>query len=62
MTPVARKEVLDKNPKLAPLLESLAAKLDSDTILKLNAAVDVEKKSIESVANGFLKQQGLVKG
>lgn len=39
MTPVARKEVLDKNPKLAAVLESLAAKLDSDTILKLNAAV-----------------------
>ena len=54
--------MLDKNPKLAGLLESLAAKLDSDTILKLNAAVDVDKKSIESVANGFLKQQGLIKG
>jgi osmoprotectant transport system substrate-binding protein len=62
MTPVVRKEVLDKNPKLAGLLESLAAKLDSDTILKLNAAVDVDKKSIESVATGFLKQQGLIKG
>ena len=62
MTPVVRKEVLDKNPKLGPLLESLAAKLDSDTILKLNAAVDVDKKSIESVATGFLKQQGLIKG
>ena len=62
MTPVARKEILDKNPKLAGLLESLAAKLDSDTILKLNAAVDVDKKSVESVANGFLKQQGLIKG
>ena len=62
MTPVVRKEVLDKNPKLAPLLESLSAKLDSETILKLNAAVDVDKKSIESVADGFLKQQGLIKG
>jgi len=61
MTPVARKEVLDKNPKLAPLLESLAAKLDSDTMIKLNAAVDVDKKSVESVATGFLKQQGLIK-
>jgi osmoprotectant transport system substrate-binding protein len=62
MTPVARKEVLDKNPKVGPLLESLSAKLDSNTILKLNAAVDVDKKSIESVASDFLKQQGLVKG
>ena len=29
---------------------------------KLNAAVYVDKKSMESVAADFLKQQGLVKG
>jgi osmoprotectant transport system substrate-binding protein len=62
LTPVVRKEVLDKNPKLGPVLESLSAKLDSETMQKLNAAVDVDKKSVESVANGFLKQQGLIKG
>ena len=62
MTPVARKEVLDKNPKLAALLESLAAKLDSDTMIKLNAAIDVDKKSVDAVASTFLKQQGLIKG
>ena len=62
MTPVVRKEVLDKNPKLGPVLESLSAKLDSETMQKLNAAVDVDKKSMESVAAEFLKQQGLIKG
>ena len=62
MTPVVRKEVLDKNPKLGPVLESLSAKLDSETMQKLNGAVDVDKKSIEAVATEFLKQQGLVKG
>ena len=60
MTPVIRKETLDKNPKLAELLNGLSAKLDDLTMAKLNASVDVEKKSIEEVAAGFLKAQSLV--
>ena len=60
MTPVVRKEVLDKNPKLAEALNALSAKLDDATMAKLNASVDVDKKSVEEVAGGFLKAQGLV--
>jgi osmoprotectant transport system substrate-binding protein len=60
LTPVVRKETLDKNPKLADALNSLSAKLDDATMAKLNAAVDVEKKSVEEVATSFLKSQGLV--
>jgi len=60
MTPVVRKETLDKNPKLAELLNGLSAKLDDLTMAKLNASVDVDKKSIEEVAAGFLKAQSLV--
>jgi osmoprotectant transport system substrate-binding protein len=60
MTPVVRKETLDKNPKLAELLNGLSAKLDDATMAKLNASVDVDKKSIEEVAAGFLKAQSLV--
>ncbi|MCP4733824.1 MAG: glycine betaine ABC transporter substrate-binding protein [Bosea sp.] len=60
MTPVVRKETLDKNPKLAELLNGLSAKLDDATMAKLNASVDVDKKSIEEVAAGFLKSQSLV--
>lgn len=60
MTPVIRKETLDKNPKLAELLNGLSAKLDDATMAKLNASVDVDKKSIEEVAAGFLKAQSLV--
>ncbi|HEV2510079.1 glycine betaine ABC transporter substrate-binding protein [Bosea sp. (in: a-proteobacteria)] len=60
MTPVIRKETLDKNPKLAELLNGLSAKLDDLTMAKLNASVDVDKKSIEEVAAGFLKAQSLV--
>ena len=60
MTPVIRKEMLDKNPKLAEPLNALSAKLDDATMAKLNASVDVDKKTVEEVAEGFLKQAGLV--
>ena len=60
MTPVVRKETLDKNAKLADALNALSAKLDDVTMAKLNASVDVDKKSVEEVAAGFLKGQGLV--
>jgi osmoprotectant transport system substrate-binding protein len=60
MTPVVRKETLDKNPKLADLLNGLSARLDDATMAKLNATVDVEKKTIEDVAATFLKSQGLI--
>jgi osmoprotectant transport system substrate-binding protein len=60
MTPVVRKETLDKNPKLAEHLNALSAKLDDATMAKLNASIDVDKKSVEEVAAGFLKSQGLV--
>lgn len=60
LTPVVRKEVLEKDAKLEEILNRLSAKLDSDTILSLNAAVDVDKKSVQEVASEFLKAQGLL--
>jgi osmoprotectant transport system substrate-binding protein len=60
LTPVVRKETLDKNPKLAEHLNALSAKLDDATMAKLNASVDVDKKTIEEVAASFLKAQGVV--
>ena len=58
MTPVVRKEVLDKNPKLAEALNALSAKLDDATMAKLNASVDVDKKSVEEVAGGLPEGTG----
>jgi len=55
-----RKEVLDKNPKIADALNALAAKLNNETMAKLNASVDVDKKTPEEVADQFLKANGLV--
>jgi osmoprotectant transport system substrate-binding protein len=60
LTPVVRKEVLDKNPKLADALNSVAAKLNDENMAKLNASVDVDKKTPEEVAEAFLKANGLI--
>jgi osmoprotectant transport system substrate-binding protein len=60
LTPVVRKPVLDANPKLADYLNALSAKLDDQTMARLNASVDVDKKTVEDVAHTFLKDQGLL--
>jgi len=60
LTPVVRKQVLDANPKIAEYLNALSAKLDDATMARLNASVDVDKKTVEDVAKTFLKEQGLV--
>lgn len=60
LAPVIRKEVLDKNPKVAEPLNALAAKLNDAVMQRLNASVDVEKKTVEEVASGFLKSNGLL--
>jgi osmoprotectant transport system substrate-binding protein len=60
LTPCVRKEVLDKNPKLADALNSVSAKLTDEIMAKLNASVDVDKKTPEDVAEAFLKSNGLI--
>ncbi|SAK44702.1 glycine/betaine ABC transporter substrate-binding protein [Caballeronia calidae] len=60
LTPVIRKATLDANPTLGPLLNALSAKLDAPTMARLNASVDVQKKSFSDVVNQFLKESGLI--
>ena len=60
LTPVVRADVLEANPELADQLNSLSAKLDDQTMASLNAQVDVEKQSIESVAESFLKEHEMI--
>jgi osmoprotectant transport system substrate-binding protein len=60
LTPVVRKEILDKYPRIANALNMLATKLNDETMARLNASVDVDKKSPEEVAEGFLKTTGLL--
>ena len=60
LTPVVRKDILDQHPELADQLNALSAKLDDETMAGLNAKVDVDKQTIEQVAEEFLKSQGLI--
>lgn len=59
LTPVVRKEVLDAHPDLKETLEAVSTKLDDATMQRLNSEVDVEKKTIETVAAGYLRSLGM---
>lgn len=60
LTPVVRTQVLEANPKLGELLNTLSSQLDNDTIANLNSRVDVGRESIEGVAKDFLTQHKLI--
>lgn len=60
LTPTVRQEVLDENPELRDLLNGLSAKLDDQTMARLNASIDVDRETVEAVAQNFLEEQGLI--
>lgn len=60
IAPVIRTDTLEANPGLAEPLEALAAELDDETMQRLNAEVDVDKRNIDEVAKDFLSQNGLI--
>ncbi|WP_136068058.1 glycine betaine ABC transporter substrate-binding protein [Modicisalibacter radicis] len=60
LTPVAREETLEANPELAEQMNALSGMLDAETMASLNARVDVDKESIENVAQDFLEQNDLL--
>jgi osmoprotectant transport system substrate-binding protein len=53
--PVIRKEYLDKHPQLAAQLKPLADLLDNQTMIALNARIDVDHESPTAVAAEFLR-------
>lgn len=59
LTPVVRKEVLDQHPDLKDTLEAVSTKLDDATMQRLNSEVDVDKKTVETVAADYLKSIGM---
>ena len=58
--PIIRNETLEKHPELEEILNSLSGKIDDATMTELNYHIDVEGKSVESVAEDFLTSQGLI--
>ncbi|MDR2602320.1 MAG: hypothetical protein LBC53_07715 [Spirochaetaceae bacterium] len=55
IAPVARKSVLEANPKIAGILNSVNSKIDTAGVTKLNAQVDIEKREYTEVAEDFYK-------
>ncbi len=60
VTPVIRKDFLDKHPKLGELLTNISKKLSTDKMRELNKRVDIDHKSVEKVASEFLAEEGLL--
>lgn len=61
IAPVVRKEVLDANPQMAALLNTLAPKITDEVMRKLNYEVDGNKREPAAVAKEFLQSQGMIK-
>lgn len=53
LAPVIRNNVLEANPDIAEVINKVSATLDTKTITKLNAKVDVEKEEYEEVAEEY---------
>lgn len=58
--PIIRDATLNKYPELEELLNKLAGVIDDLTMQELNYKADNEKQSVEKVAEGFLKDKGLI--
>ena len=61
VAPVARKDALDANPKMAEVLNRVSALLDDATMAELNFKVDGDKMEPKDVARDFLKAKGVLK-
>ncbi|TSD88140.1 ABC transporter [Mycobacterium sp. KBS0706] len=60
VAPVVRQQVLDANPKVAEVLDSLGSHLDNATMRALNAKVENDHEEAKDVAEAFLKEKGLL--
>ncbi len=58
--PVIRAEKLDEYPQLRDILNQLGGKLDTETMRRLNFAVDEEGRPPREVAREFLIDEGLI--
>lgn len=53
LAPVVRKNTLDAHPNIEEVLNKVNAALDMDTMIRLNAEVDVQKREYDEVAKEF---------
>ena len=59
--PIIRAAALKANPRISRLVQPLMASLDGATLQQLNARVQVNGESAESVAEDYLKTRGFLK-
>jgi osmoprotectant transport system substrate-binding protein len=53
-------ETAAKYPSLATLMAPIAAKLDNDTLRKLNEQVDLKGEPVAQVTADWMKQEGFI--
>jgi osmoprotectant transport system substrate-binding protein len=58
--PVVRSDVLEKNPKMEEVLNSVSESLDAETMRQLNAQVDIDQEDPEDVAAEYLEEKRIV--
>lgn len=59
ITPVVSATALEETPRIRPLLERVAAALDTETLQDLNYRVDIVGQPVEQVARYFITSKGL---
>lgn len=53
--PVIRDDVLKAHPDIADILNKVSASMDTESLTKLNAQVDIDKKEVKDVAEKYYK-------
>ena len=57
IAPVIKEDLLEKNPEIKDILNKVTKKIDNNTIIKLNAQVDIDKKEYSEVAKNFFDKE-----
>ena len=60
LVPVIRADTLKKNPSLKGILNKVSSILSDDLMRNINKQIDVERKTVKSVATEFLTKHGLI--
>lgn len=55
LAPVVRDNVLEASPAIKDVLDAVSAKLDTETLIQLNAKVDIDKEEYEDVAREYFE-------
>ncbi|TXM85493.1 ABC transporter substrate-binding protein, partial [Methylobacterium sp. WL122] len=60
VAPVIRADTLASHPRIRDTLDPVIARLDADTLRRLNARITVEGQVAEAVARTFLRDAGFI--